>query len=82
MYLPFKFTEPYNLPDLALSDFYLFPKLKKPFLGPLTVRWSLQNAVADQEKNPYKSGIEALNSRGVAVLPLDILFSLRLFLAS
>jgi histone-lysine N-methyltransferase SETMAR len=74
--LPWKSTKHYELlkhppysPDLAPSDFYLFPKLKL-FLAGQRFSFSNQETIADVEgyfadltKHHYRDGIMALEHR-------------------
>ena len=52
---------PYS-PDLAPSDYYLFPKMKKEFGGHYFARYDVMNAV-DQNGAIYTEGIRLLHDR-------------------
>ena len=69
----FKLIEhPLHSPDLAPSDFHLFPKLKTAISGTHfqsddDVIHAIDDILNGQEKDFFKSGIEALNTAGKSV---------------
>ena len=63
-------------PDLASSDFYLFPKIKRwlqgqKFLSNEEVKWETDGYFGHLDKSYYKKGIEMLKDRWAKYIELE-----------